>query len=64
MINLTEFVTEALVWLANRRAALGQGLRAGFFVLLGSVVQTQWVAVGDEVRVRLDGLGDAAVRFD
>src|SRR5262245_50099734 len=38
---------EALAWLANLRAGLGFGLRAGEFVLLGSVVETRWVGPGD-----------------
>ena len=31
---------EALAWLANHRAGMGRPLRAGTFVMLGSVVQT------------------------
>ncbi len=53
---------EALAWLANRRARLGQGLRAGTFVLLGSVVQTQWLKAGDTVRIAVEGLGEATLR--
>ena len=34
-------------------------LRAGEFVTLGSVVTTQWVAAGDDVRIEIDGLGEA-----
>lgn len=50
---------EALAWLANARAARGLGLRAGEFVLLGSVVETRWLAPGDEVRIAIEGLGEA-----
>ena len=35
---------EALAWLANALAARGRALAAGDFVLLGSVVETKWVA--------------------
>ena len=49
----------ALVWLADRYAALNRSLPAGCFVLLGSVVQTQWLNVGDYVKVALDNLGEA-----
>ena len=54
---------EALAWLADALAARGRELKSGEFVLLGSVVQTQWVAAGDLVEVEIDGLGQASARF-
>ncbi len=54
---------EALAWLANLRARLGLGLRAGEFVLLGSVVETRWVEPGDEVAVAIEGLGEVRATF-
>jgi len=54
---------EALAWLANLRARSGLGLRAGEFVLLGSVVETRWVSAGDEVVVAIDGLGEVRATF-
>ena len=54
---------EALAWLANLRARLGLGLRAGEFVLLGSVVETRWVAADVEVVVAIEGLGDVRATF-
>jgi 2-oxo-3-hexenedioate decarboxylase/2-keto-4-pentenoate hydratase len=54
---------EALAWLANLRARLGLGLRAGEFVLLGSVVETRWVGPGDEVAVAIEGLGEVHATF-
>jgi 2-oxo-3-hexenedioate decarboxylase/2-keto-4-pentenoate hydratase len=54
---------EALAWLANLRARLGLGLRAGEFVLLGSVVETCWVGPGDEVAVVVENLGEARALF-
>jgi 2-oxo-3-hexenedioate decarboxylase/2-keto-4-pentenoate hydratase len=54
---------EALAWLANLRAGLGLGLRAGEFVLLGSVVETRWVSPGDEVTVAIDRLGEVRATF-
>ena len=54
---------EALAWLANALAARGRQLRAGEFVLLGSVVETRWVDAGDRVEVALEGLGGASARF-
>jgi 2-keto-4-pentenoate hydratase len=53
----------ALAWLANLCAAHDRPLRAGAFVLLGSVVETRWLAPGDRVEIALDGLGNASARF-
>ncbi len=55
---------EALAWLASLRAARGTPLRAGDFVLLGSVVETKWVEQGDLVEIELDQLGRATARFE
>ena len=54
---------EALAWLATMRAARGTPLHAGEFVLLGSVVATEWVERGAVVEVELDGLGVARAVF-
>ncbi len=54
---------EALAWLANLRAAQDRPLRAGHFVLLGSVVETKWLAQGDRVEIAIDGLGSARAVF-
>lgn len=54
---------EALAWLANLRARLGLGLRAGEFVLLGSVVETGWISLGDEITVAIEALGEARATF-
>jgi 2-keto-4-pentenoate hydratase len=54
---------EALVWLANTLAQRGQHLRAGEFVLLGSLVQTHWVAAGQSVVIENDRLGTARADF-
>jgi 2-keto-4-pentenoate hydratase len=53
----------ALAWLANLRAAHGKPLRAGTFVLLGSVVETRWLAPGDLVEIAIEGLGTASTSF-
>jgi len=53
----------ALAWLAGTRAARNAPLRAGEFVLLGSVVKTQWLAAGDRVEVEIEGLGHASAVF-
>jgi 2-oxo-3-hexenedioate decarboxylase/2-keto-4-pentenoate hydratase len=52
-----------LQWLANHQAAQDAPLRAGDVVLLGSLVQTQWVAQGDRVEVLNTPLGPVCARF-
>ena len=53
---------EALAWLANARARYGlDALKAGEFVLLGSVVETKWLQAGDEVRVAIESLGEVTL---
>jgi 2-keto-4-pentenoate hydratase len=48
----------ALAWLANAQAEHGlPGLKAGEFVMLGSVVETQWLNAGDRVQIDISGLG-------
>lgn len=48
----------ALAWLANSRTEHGlPGLKAGEFILLGSVVETKWLQAGDEVSISIDQLG-------
>jgi 2-keto-4-pentenoate hydratase len=54
---------EALAWLANALAARGRRLKAGEFVLLGSVVETRWVEASDQVEIEIDGLGSASCVF-
>ncbi len=54
---------EALVWLANAEADRGRDLPADWIVMLGSVVQTKWVAKGDAVAVEIEGLGAASACF-
>ncbi len=54
---------EALAGLANSLAARGRALRAGEFVLLGSLVATKWMQRGDEAAIEIEGLGRAAARF-
>ncbi len=54
----------ALAWLADSFAGRGKSLGAGEFVLLGSVVETKWVAAGDAVAIEIEGLGQARARFE
>jgi len=53
---------EALAWLANARAKYGlDRLKAGEFVLLGSVVETKWLKAGDNVRIGIEHLGEVSL---
>jgi 2-keto-4-pentenoate hydratase len=54
---------QALCWLANNCAVAGTPLLAGDVVLLGSLVQTQWVQAGDVVTVANEPLGRVAAEF-
>lgn len=52
----------ALAWLANAQHEHGlPGLKAGEFVMLGSVVETKWLNAGDRVRIAIDQLGEVAL---
>lgn len=55
---------KALAWLANSLAERGKHLREGEIVMLGSIVETQWVKPGDEVRVDVEGVGGALIKFE
>jgi len=52
-----------LSWLANSCAAWGTPPLAGDVVLLGSLVQTQWVQAGDVVTIANDPLGEVVAEF-
>jgi len=52
-----------LAWAANNLVARGRELQAGEFVLTGSSVQTYWCEPGDEVRVEIESIGSAEMRF-
>jgi 2-oxo-3-hexenedioate decarboxylase/2-keto-4-pentenoate hydratase len=55
---------EALAWFANLKAREGTGLAAGEIVMLGSVVETKWLARGDVVEVEIENLGTARAVFE
>ncbi len=55
---------EALAWLANSLASRGKHLMKGEIMMLGSVVETQWVKPGDEVAIEIEGVGGALVKFE
>lgn len=51
----------ALVWLADHLAARRRTLREGEVVLLGSLVETKWLARGNRADVSIAGLGSVAL---
>ncbi len=53
----------AVVWLANRLAGFGQGLKAGEVVLSGALGPVTPVEGGDFLRAEISGLGSVQVRF-
>ena len=55
---------KALAWLANSLAERGKHLREGEIVMLGSIVETQWVKPGDEVKIDVEGIGGALIKFE
>lgn len=54
---------EALAWLANSLNGRGASLQQGEIVMLGSLVQTQWVNKMDRVEIEIEGLGSAGAWF-
>ena len=55
---------EAVAWLANALAERGERLRAGQFVLCGSLVAVQWVKnFPAEAAIEIAGLGSVSARF-
>jgi 2-keto-4-pentenoate hydratase len=51
----------ALSWLIARRQRSGLGLQAGAICLLGSVVETKWLAAGDHALIEIAGLGEVEI---
>ncbi|MGO4127097.1 2-keto-4-pentenoate hydratase [Inquilinus sp. YAF38] len=47
----------ALAWLSGTLARRGRGLEAGEIVLLGSLVQTQWIKPGARIAIEIESLG-------
>jgi 2-oxo-3-hexenedioate decarboxylase/2-keto-4-pentenoate hydratase len=54
---------ESLAWLANDLARRGRGLKAGEFVLTGSIAEVIWVNAGDIAVGAIEQLGSVTARF-
>jgi len=54
---------EALAFVANTLVGQGRPLRNGMIVMTGSVVETKWAEQGDNVMIRMTGLGEASASF-
>ena len=52
-----------VAWLANTLGAYGISLHAGEVILSGSLVPLEPVGAGDVMKLRIEGIGSAAVRF-
>ncbi len=52
-----------VTWLANTLGALGITLEAGDIILSGSLVPLESVKPGDEMTLRIGGIGSASLRF-
>jgi 2-oxopent-4-enoate/cis-2-oxohex-4-enoate hydratase len=53
----------AMAWLANTLSAYGIPLKAGEVILSGALVPLEPVGPGDELLMKLGGVGEAAVSF-
>jgi 2-keto-4-pentenoate hydratase len=61
--DILDHPLDALVWLADSMAERGFGLHQGEFVLLGSLVETNWLEPGDEVVVVNEPFGKVRATF-
>jgi len=53
----------ALAWLASMATQTGETLKAGEFVLLGTIVQCEWIDAASEVTAEISGLGKVTAAF-
>jgi 2-keto-4-pentenoate hydratase len=54
---------EAVVWFANMKAARGEILKAGEFILTGSLTVVQWIDAPCKVTAEIDTLGTVSATF-
>jgi 2-keto-4-pentenoate hydratase len=56
---------QAVLWVTNRMSALGRGLKAGEFILTGSLTPVLWLDTAPiRTVILIDGLGDVQALFD
>lgn len=55
---------EALAWIADLTAKLGQELRRGMVVMTGSLIPTKPIAAGETAVFAVDGLGEVRLQVD
>jgi 2-keto-4-pentenoate hydratase len=53
----------AVIWLANRLAAFGEGLKAGDIILSGAYGPVVPMALGDHFEIAISGLGSVRCRY-
>ena len=54
---------DAMLWMAHHLHTRGQGLKAGEFVITGSLVTSKFPAAGDDVRFAIEGLGEVSMHL-
>ena len=54
---------DAMLWMARHLHSRGQGLKAGEFVITGSLVTSKFPAAGDDVRFVVDGVGEVRMQL-
>jgi len=59
--NVMGHPLEALAWLANLKAAQGDALKAGMFILTGTLTSLMPLAAGDTATIAIEGLGEASL---
>ena len=53
----------AFSWIVSRRDIIGSFIPKGSIILLGSLVQTKWLSIGDSVEVNINDVGRVKVSF-
>ena len=54
---------EAVAWFANLKAKRGEIIKAGEFILTGSLTVVQWIEGPADVAIEIDGIGGVSVGF-
>jgi 2-keto-4-pentenoate hydratase len=54
---------EAVAWFANLKAERGEIIKAGEFILTGSLTVVQWIEGPADVEIEIDGIGKLGIAF-